>query len=149
MSTPLLLLPRRRILVGMAGLSATGLLAACGESSPAELAIAEPLQAPAASSSPTPSSEVRGVAAGGRGSDDGFRPPSFGRYKMAEPISTEAKDADVAKAASVAASTGIGTDGDKGELLLLSNDSPHITTIDILTEEIALALALADRKSVV
>ena len=55
---------------------------------------------------------------------------------MTSGTTTESKQADEAKAASVAASTGIGTDGDAGELLLLSNDSPHITTIDILTEEI-------------
>ncbi len=116
MSTPLL--PRRRILVSMAGLGATGLLAACGESSPAE-AVAAP--ATASSTADAPAADESSSA----------------RHDGDTVVSAEAKKADAAKAANVAASTGIGTDGDKGELLLLSNDSPHITTIDILTEEIA------------
>ena len=99
----------------MAGLGATGLLAACGESSPAEAVAAPATTASTAEASTTP--EVSG--------------------EMITGASAEDTKSDEAKAASVAASTGIGTDGDAGELLLLSNDSPHITTIDILTEEIA------------
>ena len=108
---------RRRILVGMVGLGTTGLLAACGESSPAE-AIAAPTTASSTTTAP-----IADEATKARHTGDTL-------------VSTEAKQADAAKAASVAAATGIGTDGDAGELLLLSNESPHITTIDILTEEI-------------
>jgi DNA-binding beta-propeller fold protein YncE len=102
----------------MAGLSATGLLTACGESSPAE-AVAAP--ATTASTTAAPAADESSSA----------------RHDGDTVVSAEAKKADAAKAANIAASTGIGTDGDAGELFLLSNESPHITTIDILTEEIA------------
>ncbi len=107
----------------MAGVGATGLLAACGESSPGDTAEASSTTtSTTAAATPTPGARLQssGLSSGPR-------------YAGA---STEDKKADAAKAANVAASTGIGTDGDKGELLLLSNDSPHITTIDILTEEV-------------
>ena len=71
----------------MAGLGATGLLAACGESSPGETAAA-----------PATTPEVTG--------------------ETTSSTTREAKTSDAAKAAGVAASTGIGTDGDAGELLL-------------------------------
>ena len=77
----------------MAGIGATGLLAACGEGSPGQTA-----EAPA--SSTTPKLEQSGMSSGPR-------------YAGA---STNDKKADAAKAASIAASTGIGTDGDAGEL---------------------------------
>ena len=98
--------PRRRILAGMAGLGAAGLLAACGESSPGETA-----QAPA----------DNGAAADDQKVDN--------TKDTARKSSTD-QDAILGKKRD----TGAG--GDAGELLLLSNDSPHITTIDILTEEI-------------
>ncbi len=101
----------------MAGLGATGLLAACGEGSPGETAAAP---ATASSTADAPAADESSSA----------------RHDGDTVVSAEAKKADAAKAANIAASTGIGTDGDAGELLLLSNDSPHITTIDILTEEV-------------
>ena len=99
--------PRRRILVGMAGLGATGLFTACGESSPGDTATA-----PA----------DNGTAADDQKVDN--------TNDIARKSSTD-QDAILGKKRDT------GTGGDAGELLLLSNESPHITTIDILTEEIA------------
>ena len=111
MSTPLL--PRRRILVSMAGLGATGLLAACGESSPGETA-----QAPADSGAATDDLKFDNTK-------------DIATTDLAGHAEVHDQDAILGKKRDT------GTGGDAGELLLLSNESPHITTIDILTEEIA------------
>ena len=105
--------PRRRILVGMAGLGATGLLAACGESSPGETA-----QAPADSGAATDDLKFDNTK-------------DIATTDLAGHAEVHDQDAILGKKRDT------GTGGDAGELLLLSNASPHITTIDILTEEIA------------
>ena len=110
-------LPRRRILVSMAGLGATGLLAACGESSPGESS------QPAQQITPEPETSQASSETTANTSSDASDKASIANAQ--------------AGGAQLGTKRGTGTDGDAGELLLLSNDSPHITTIDILTEEIA------------
>ena len=100
----------------MAGLGATGLLAACGESSPGE--------------SSQPAQQITSEPETSQASSETTANTSSDASDKASIANAQAGGAQLGT------KRGTGTDGDAGELLLLSNESPHITTIDILTEEI-------------